>query len=249
MEVVARIEQLHDIAAVLPQIQQMDEVRLTHLAITAGYLERFAFVVRGACAAELRRRIPTRLAGGRGKQDKDGLGIGSHLAQLAKEIGVSTKTLGTDVRIHEVFFSRGETVLADENCLLREYYVAALSAPDPLGAIEVAKSKITEPGFNVQQFRSFVRDIQRNGLADTVTSEQESGRWLRIKIPQESLQKLNDLVQRTGRAREFILAEAILSLHSTLAETRARGAVSRTKHRTDADSFTRNGGQLRLQMD
>lgn len=250
MTLIARVEQLHEIiTSVLPRIQQMDDARLVETAITAGYLERFAFVVRGACAAELRRRVPTRLAGGRGKQDKDGSGIGSHVARLAKDIGVSAKTLGTDVRIHQVFFSRGETVLAVEQCLRREYYVAALGAPDPLGAIEVAKSKIAEPGYNVQQFRSFVRDIQLSEPADTVTSEQESGCWLRIKIPQESHQTLNELVQRTGRAREIIVAEAILALHSALVETRAKGAVTKAKHLTDADSCTRNSGQLRLQMD
>lgn len=250
MELLARVEQLHEIiTSVLPRIQQMDDARLVETAITAGYLERFAFVVRGACAAELRRRVPTRLAGGRGKQDKDGSGIGSHVARLAKEIGVSAKTLGTDVRIHEVFFSRGETVPVVEHCLRREYYVAALGAPDPLGAIEVAKSRIAEPGYNVQQFRSFVRDIHRNGPADTAASKQERGCWLRIKIPQESHQTLNDLAQRTGRAREIIVAEAILALHSALVETKAKGAVTKTKHRTDADSCARNSGQLRLQMD
>ena len=250
MTLIARVEQLHEIiTSVLPRIQQMDDARLVETAITAGYLERFAFVVRGACAAELRRRVPTRLAGGRGRQDKDGSGIGSHVARLAKEIGVSAKTLGTDVRIHEVFFNRGETVLVVEHCLRREYYVAALGAPDPLGAIEVAKSKIAEPGYNVQQFRYFVRDLHRNGPTDTAASEQERSYWLRIKIPQEPHQTLNDLVQRTGRAREIIVAEAILALHSALVETRAKGTSTRAKHRTDSDSGTRNNGQLRLQMD
>lgn len=250
MELIARVEQLHEIiASVLPHIQQMDDARLMQMAINAGYLERFAFVVRGACAAELRRRVPTRLAGGRGKQDKDGLGIGSHVARLAKEIGVSVKTLDTDVRINEVFFKAGETILVDEHCLRREYYVAALGAPDPLGAIEVAKSRSVEPRYNVQQFRSFVRDLRRNGSAETAASEQESGRWLRVKIPQEAHQTLNHLIQRTGRAKEIIVAEAILTLHSALTETRAKGAVTRAKHRTDADSCTRDDGQLRLQMD
>lgn len=250
MELIARVEQLHEIiTSVLPHIQQMDDARLLQTAINAEYLERFAFLVRGACAAELRRRIPTRLAGGRGKQDKDGSGIGSHLARLAKDIGVSAKTLDTDVRIYQVFFSRGETVLADEHCLRREYYVAALGAPDPLGAIEVAKSKSAEPGYNVQQFRAFVRDLKRNGPADKAASEQESDRWLRVKIPQEAHQTLNDLVQRTGRAKEIVVAEAIIALHLALTGTGAKGSVARAKHRADSDSGTRDNGQLRLQMD
>lgn len=250
MELIARVEQFAEIiTSVLPRIQQMDDARLVQTAINAGYLERFAFVVRGACAAELRRRVPTRLAGGRGKQDKDGLGIGSHLARLAEEIGVSVKTLDTDVRIIQLFFKTGETTLVDEDCLCREYYVIALGAPDPIGAIEVAKSKSAEPGYTVQQFRSFVRDLKRKGSADKAASEQESGRWLRVNVPQEAHQILDDLVRRTGRAKEIIVAEAILALHSALHETRAKGAVSRAQHRTDAGSGTRNNGQLRLQMD
>lgn len=241
---------MHEIiTSMLPHIQQMDDARLLQTAINAEYLERFAFLVRGACAAELRRRIPTRLAGGRGKQDKGGSGIGPHVARLAKDIGVSAKTLDTDVRIHQVFFSRGETLLADEHCLRREYYVAALSAPDPLGAIEVAKSKSAEPGYTVQQFRSFVRDLKRNGSADKAASEQESGRWLRVKIPQETHQTLNDLVARTERAKEIIVAEAILTLHSALAGTGAKGVITRPQRRTDADSGAQTSGQLRLQMD
>ena len=250
MTLIARVEQVHEIiTSVLPRIQQMDDARLVETAITAGYLERFAFVVRGACAAELRRRVPTRLAGGRGKQDKDGLGIGSHLARLAEEIGVSVKTLDTDVRIIQLFFKTGETILVGEDCLCREYYVVALGSPDPLRAIEVAKSKNAEPGYNVQQFRSFVRDLKRNGSADKAASEQEGGRWLRVKIPQGTHQTLDDLVQRTGRAKEIIVSEAILALHSALAETRAKGALNKAKHRTDADSCAQNIWQLRLQMD
>jgi hypothetical protein len=167
---------------------------------------------------------------------------------LAEEIGVSVKTLDTDVRINEVFFKTGETILVDEHCLRREYYVAALVAPDPLRAIEVAKSKSAEPGYNVQQFRSFVQNLQGNGSTDKA-SEQESGSWLRIKIPREAHQTLNDLVRRTGRAKKIIVAEALIVLHTTLAETGAKGAVTRAKHRTDADSGTRDDGQLRLQMD
>lgn len=249
MELAARVEQLADIiTSVLPHIQQMDEARLVQTAVNAGYLERFAFIVRGTCAAELRRRIPTRLAGGRGKEDEDGLGIGSHLARLAEEIGVSVKTLDTDVRIIQHFFKAGETILVNEDCLCREYYVAALSAPDPLRAIEVAKSRSAESGYTVQQFRSFVRDLKRNGSADG-DSGRDSGRWLRVKVPQQAHLILDDLVQRTRRAKGTVVAEAILALHSALAETGANTAVSKAKHRAGADFGTQNNGQLQLQLE
>jgi hypothetical protein len=249
-QLTTRVEQISGItASVLPYISEMDDAQLVKTAISALYLERFAFVLRGACAAELRRRIPTRLAGGRGKRDKEGIGIKAYMARLAKEIGVSVKTLATDARISEIFFSSDETVLAREHSLSREYYVIALSAPDPLAAIRVVQSKIAEPEYKLQQFRSYVRELKQEVPVNKVPSERETLRLLHVYLPQEVHLSLMELIQRSGHTKEVVVANAIRALHSGLAERGAKGSTARGQHRGNENDSTQNDRQLRLQIE
>lgn len=148
------------LTALLPHLARLDDAQLIRLAADARRLETCAFRLRGACVAELRRRIRTHLSGGRGRRDTSGIGVGAQLVRLAAGIGVSVATLKTDARIHEVFFApkpekeiNAETRLAcepglgdekhslRETGLEREYYVTALAAPDPVSAIRHAQER------------------------------------------------------------------------------------------------------------
>ena|SRR2546423_1304892 len=121
------------------RLSELEEPRLIEIAIRTRYLEWCAFILRGMCASELRRRYSLRLVGGRGKRDQAGEGIQAQMTRLATSIGVSPTTLMTDVRISDTFFSSAEdTTIAREHTLPREFYVIALSAPIPHEAIIIA---------------------------------------------------------------------------------------------------------------
>src|SRR5207248_657009 len=70
------------------QIKKADDDQLIELAVRARHAEQCAFILRGMCAFELRRRTVKRLAGGRGKKDRAKAGIQARLAELAREIQV-----------------------------------------------------------------------------------------------------------------------------------------------------------------
>lgn len=247
-QLTTRVEQVNELmASVSLSISQMDEAELVKTAINALYLERFAFVLRGACAAELRRRIPVRLAGGRGKQDREGLGIKAHIARLAKEIGINIKTLDTDARISETFFKRGESVLVHEDCLPREYYVVALSAPDPLAAIEIAQAKIVEPEYKLQKFRSYVRELKRGVQMNRTSPEREALYLLRVNLPKDIHQALTEIIERSGQTKEVVVADAILAQHLALAGKRVKGAATRARSPT-ANVAAQDDRQLLLDM-
>lgn len=246
-QLITRVEQVNELMTLLPSISQMDDAALVKTAINALYLERFAFVLRGVCAAELRRRIPVRLAGGRGKQDREGLGIKAQMSRLAKEIGINLKTLDTDARISETFFKRGETVLVHEDCLPREYYVVALSAPDPLAAIEIAQTKNAEPEYKLQQFRSYVRELKRDVPMNKTSLERDALSLLRVNLPKNIHLALTEIIERSGQTKEMVVAEAIIARHSALTGRGIKGTANRAQNPT-ANVAVQDDKQLRLDM-
>jgi hypothetical protein len=246
-QLITRVEQVNELMTLLPSISQMDDAALVKMAINALYLERFAFVLRGVCAAELRRRIPVRLAGGRGKQDREGLGIKAQTTRLAKEIGINLKTLDTDARISETFFKRGETMLVREDCLPREYYVVALGAPDPLAAIEIAQAKHAEPEYKLQQFRSYVRELKRDVPTNKASPEREALYLLRVNLPKVIHLALTEIIERSGQTKEVVVADAILSRHLALAGRVVKEPTTRARSPT-ANVAAQDDRQLRLDI-
>lgn len=135
-------DQLPELVNHLPR---MTNVQLLQTLVRAKQLADFAFLVRGACASELRKRA-IRLLGGRGKLDTAGRGIQSQMTELAAKVGTGRKTLETDARIKDTFFPViDETTLEQMPPLAREYYVIALSAPDPLAALKTAIDGCSDP--------------------------------------------------------------------------------------------------------
>jgi hypothetical protein len=205
--------------ALLPKLTEFADVQLLQLAAHARQLEACAFRLRGACVAELRRRIAIRLFGGRGKRDASGIGIKAQLAQLAAQIGVSPTTLKTDARIHEVFFA-GETRLARETSLPREFYVTALGAPDPLATIQLAEEKAADKSYTREQFRRDVRALKpapkRSDAVVSAAATPKATGNLRVKIMPEAQAALAELVERSGQSPDAIVAEAILAHHKSL---------------------------------
>jgi hypothetical protein len=154
----------------LSEIATTDDEQIIRIAANARLLERFAFLIRGMCALVLRRRYPHRLSGGRGKRDQAGLGVQAQMARLAEQAGVDRRTLETDARISDTFFAcMDETTLEHIPSLAREYYVIALSAPDPHGAIRTAVERRADSRYGLAQFKADVRHLKRIAGTPTAT--------------------------------------------------------------------------------
>src|SRR5207248_2670879 len=78
----------HTLEELYIRLSELEEPRLVELATTASHIEWCAFILRGMCAAELRRRYGLRLTGGRGKRDQEGKGIQAKMTRLAETIGI-----------------------------------------------------------------------------------------------------------------------------------------------------------------
>jgi hypothetical protein len=65
---------IKSIKEALSLIPEMADGQIISTAIYASRLEIQAYLLRGACAAELRKRFAARLAGGRGRRDEAGVG-------------------------------------------------------------------------------------------------------------------------------------------------------------------------------
>jgi hypothetical protein len=222
----------------LPQLADFADNQLLELAAHAQRLEACAFRLRGACVAELRRRITTRLVGGRGYRDADGIGIKAQLAQLASQIGISPTTLKTDARIHEVFFA-GESRLAREPTLPREFYVTALGAPDPLATIRIAEEKAASKTYTREQFRRDVRALKHPKLITdnpivSANHSPESRCDILIKISLDASIALAELTKRSGHSPDEIIIAALLAYHSSLtalAVAPQTSTITSPKHR------------------
>lgn len=200
----------------LSLLLQLKDEQLVSVAAQAQRLEAQAFLLRGACAAELRRRITTRLAGGRGKRDERGIGVKAQMARLATEIGIAAKTLLVDAKIYKVFFlDRLETTPACAISLAREFFVIALSAPDPREAIEIALAK-RGAGYTRQQFRADVSGLRQATRKNPLGLERGSGYLLRVRITCEAQQALSEIGGGTNRTPGEIVSEALIALQRTL---------------------------------
>jgi hypothetical protein len=198
----------------LHEISEKDDEQIARIAVAAQRLERFAFLVRGACASVLKGRCPRRLPGGRGKRDVSGLGIQAQMASLAEQIGVDRKTLETDARIKDTFFEVvDETALALAHTLAREYYVVALAAPQPRAAIKVALERRSEPHYTLEAFRSYVRGLKRNVPAVVLGSSAITAFTLRVSITPDAHRALLELVGFKDQSREEVVSDAILTFH------------------------------------
>lgn len=209
------------LGALLPHLARLDDNQLIRLAADARRLEACAFRLRGACVAELRRRIKIRLTGGRGRRDASGIGTGAQLARLAENIGVSLSTLKTDARIHEVFFTNGaETRLACEPSLAREFYVTALAAPDPHSAIQLAKEKCIASSYKREDFRRDVLALKQAAqpalASTTIKAAPKPVADLCVRVIAEAHPVLENLISLTGQSPETIVAEALLAYHKSL---------------------------------
>jgi hypothetical protein len=216
------------------KLSNLEEAQLVELAVKARYLEWCAFILRGMCAAELRRRHTARLEGGRGKRDKAGDGIQARMTQLAESIGVSRTTLETDARICEMFFSSEiDTALAREHTFPREFYVIALSAPNPWEAIETAVQHIAEGPYSRDQFREDVRTLKQATSHNYKEAKTGRNYLLRVRVSREVRDALNELSEAAGESIDQVVSGAILTKRKALARRSVKGKPAEVDRRHD----------------
>jgi hypothetical protein len=185
-EVLASAGMLHEWAdMVIENVRGQSDDRLVELARDAQNLEKAAFRVRGACGAELKRRIMERQSSG-SLTGGDDAGIGKQMSALAKEIGVAPKTLADDTRIFETFSAD----LQNGAALDREHYRVALSAPDPRAALDLAvQQRESNSGYNTRDFREDVKKLQ--GIEFPENGQR--GKGLNVKLGEEAAKALEEL--------------------------------------------------------
>lgn len=205
------------------RLSELEEPRLIELAARANHIEWCAFILRGMCAAELRRRYGLRLVGGRGKRDQEGKGIQAQMTRLAQEIGVSPTTLMTDARISDTFFSSVEdTNIAREHTLPREFYVIALGAPSPHEAIKTAAQHVRVGGYSREQFRSYVCSLKQDSRARKQSKKTHTIGLVRLQVPHTVQRALEEISRMTGKSEAEELATMIFARHKALSQHEER---------------------------
>jgi hypothetical protein len=228
-------------------IPQMTEAQILQTLFRAEQLADFAFLVRGACASELRQRS-IKLPGGRGKKDTVGRGLQSQMEDLARKVGTGRKTLETDARLKDTFFPViDETTLEQMPPLAREYYVIALSAPDPHAAIKTAVDRCSDPHFSLRQFRAEVRLLKTAVSADTtILASAEHLLALNARVTSEIMSLVTDLITKTGKINDEVVAEAIRTLHASVSKSSERmTGISKLPR---SGTHTHDDKQLELKM-
>ncbi len=137
--------------AFVETIGSVPDSHLVEVARNASEMETQAFRVRGACAAELKRRVRERSLGDEAK-------IGAELLRLALEAGVNFHTLKDDCRIFETF---GDECLST-NIYPREVYRLALTAREPERAVEMyVARKEQDARYSTLDYRRDISELNR----------------------------------------------------------------------------------------
>lgn len=141
--------------------------QVEEVALTAGRLERAAFLLRGACGWVMRRRYEDT------RKDGD-IPLHRKMVALAARWGVDYSSLMRDIQIYERWFSPNVIVDPDDPGegleatapeisaeLPRYLYVEALVAPDPDKALAMMEAKHHRGNYSRADARSDVDDLKR----------------------------------------------------------------------------------------
>lgn len=188
----------------LSQLPAMSDDQIENLGAMCMAAERFAFRLRGAACAELMRRCARKLSGGRGKRDDEGAGVEAHLHRLAGIMGCDCDTLRVDIRIYETLIAR-ETADLQTGSLPREFYRAALMAPDPLAALLSARRQLDSGDYSAAEFRRYVRRLN----ARPVCPPADDIFWVRVGFQRDDYRALTDYVHREQRSVEDVVVSAV----------------------------------------
>lgn len=133
----------------IPLLPELSDKKIIEIRGTARIVGVWAWVVECACDAETLKRVEAQ-KGGRGNKDEDQEGRLATVRQQAYRDGKGVSTLYQNAQIFNTFGL--ETILAHGNTLQEKgFWVAALSAPDPVEAVETfAEKKADNPFMEIQ---------------------------------------------------------------------------------------------------
>ena len=210
-------EKLKEYISALPT---MGEEQLYDLSITSFRLFGWrGLLLTGACGSELLKRRELRLKAGRGKNEPGKRGLQSKLKDLAEGLNVGVSTLRTNARIYETFFrGRDFSLLACENSMPREFYVIALSAPNPREAIRKARARRDEGIYTRQQFRA---DVWAGREPAPAAEEPSGGVKLRVTISGEANAELERLCEAGDIGEDSVIEELLLKSRQEYAKKTA----------------------------
>lgn len=161
------LEQTRD--AFLALLPEADDETVIEVRMSARSVGVWAWLIECACDAELVRRTAKRA--GRSKKDTNGEGRMAALGQQAYADGKSVRTIERNAQIINTFGAE-KIVTHGENLRDKGFFIAALSAPDPLKAIEMFEEAKTENAFfEVQDAWALVNEL--NTKAEKLRRKQE----------------------------------------------------------------------------
>lgn len=166
-----RLEEQRD--ALLELLPTADDDTVIEIRMSARAVGVWAWLIECACDAELKSRTE-RQKGGRGKKDTNGIGRKAAYGQQAYLDGKSVRTVERNAQIIETF--------GVETCVMRGaslqdkgFFIAALSAPDPIKAIETfEEEKAENPFFEVQDAWALVNELNTKEAKKKRKQERES---------------------------------------------------------------------------
>jgi hypothetical protein len=144
----------------IPLLPELSDKKIIEIRGTARIVGVWAWVVECACDAETLKRVEAR-KGGRGKKDEEQEGRLANIRQQAYRDGKGVSTLYQNAQIFNTFGL--ETILAHGNTLQEKgFWAVALSAPDPIEAVETfAEKKAENPFMEVQDARDEIDPLKQ----------------------------------------------------------------------------------------
>jgi hypothetical protein len=183
----------------IEELPSMSRDQVMDCARNANEMETQAFRIRGACAAEMRRRMRESCMGDEAK-------IGEAFDGLARDIGVHVITLRDDARIYETF---GSEIIVN-NYLPREVYRLALTAKDPRGAVEMyAKRKAIDERYSTLDFRRDMSDVNKGKELRPEAVSDSDEREVTWGLRRHVLRDLKELADSLSCDHELAVSYAI----------------------------------------
>lgn len=207
----------------LIKLPSLDDDVVIEVRMGARAIGVWAWVVEAACDAEMLARVEAK-KGGRGHKDEEGEGREAAKRQQAYLDGKGTRTIERNAQIINTF---GLETIATHGGTLQDkgFWIAAVSAPDPLEAIEaLAEKKSDNPFMEVQDAGKVIDEL--NGKHDKAreqfvekfrtVSRKAVGEWIRFharptietlktNCPDTSLLKFFNEVDQNLREREDVM--------------------------------------------
>lgn len=207
----------------LLQLPDLDDEVIIEIRMGARAIGVWSWVVEAACDHEMMSRVE-KLKGGRGQKDEANEGRLAVMRQQGYLDGKSTRTIERNVQIIETF---GLETIATHGDTLQEkgFWIAAVSAPDPIEAVEVlAEKKADNPFMEVQDANREIDALKgkheeaKNKFVEKfrTVARKTVGEWIRFtarptietlktNCPDPKLLKVFDEMDQNLREREEVM--------------------------------------------